>query len=147
MNKPLRLQRFPSFKLQFHGNIISAFLFLSPVEIQNPVNHVIQCARSLHQPSKSRKVTLPYLFPSFLYSNFYLIERSWFVSYKTIWCSCEVHVEFAGIINILFHPPPKKKYLDTGVERQIWSCCLFFFFASSIVQQFLGSEIKYFWVS
>ncbi|XLU49180.1 hypothetical protein S245_043994, partial [Arachis hypogaea] len=24
-------------------------------EIQNPVNHVIQCARSLHQPSKSRK--------------------------------------------------------------------------------------------
>ncbi|KAL1325693.1 hypothetical protein AAHE18_13G178900 [Arachis hypogaea] len=86
MNKPLRLQRFPSFKLQFHGNIISAFLFLSPVEIQNPVNHVIQCARSLHQPSKSRK-------------------------------------ELRGKFGLV----------------------AFFFFASSIVQQFLGSEIKYFW--
>ncbi|QHO57071.1 uncharacterized protein DS421_3g79150 [Arachis hypogaea] len=137
MNKPLRLQRFPSFKLQFHGNIISAFLFLSPVEIQNPVNHVIQCARSLHQPSKSRKVTLPYLFPSFLYSNFYLIERSWFVSYKTIWCSCEVHVEFAGIINILFHPPPpKKKNIWTQELRGKFGLVAFFFLLLQLCSSF-----------
>ncbi|XLT33338.1 hypothetical protein HN873_064630, partial [Arachis hypogaea] len=43
-------------------NIISAFLFLSPVEIQNPVNNAIQCARSLHQPSKSREVSLTFYF-------------------------------------------------------------------------------------
>ncbi|XP_072073632.1 uncharacterized protein [Arachis hypogaea] len=40
------------------GNIISAFLSLSPVEIQNTVNHVIQCARSLHQPSKGSMIRL-----------------------------------------------------------------------------------------